>query len=30
MNSGKTDEQLKLEEVYNNDLEDGFRKIRLT
>ncbi|MCL9804909.1 DUF6371 domain-containing protein [Flavobacterium amniphilum] len=27
MTEGKTDEQLKLERVYNNDLEDVFRKI---
>lgn len=27
MTEGKTDEQLKLEGVYNNDLEDVFRKI---
>ncbi|MCL9807176.1 hypothetical protein NAT51_16705 [Flavobacterium amniphilum] len=25
MTEGKTDEQLKLEEIYNNDLEDVFR-----
>jgi len=27
MTEGKTDEQLKLEGIYNNDLEDVFRKI---
>jgi hypothetical protein len=27
MTEGKTDEQLKFEGIYNNDLEDVFREI---
>jgi hypothetical protein len=29
MTEGKTDEQLKFEGIYNNDLEDIFRKINI-